>query len=178
MLLETLSNILSLTAYGSLSGTESFSAGTDRKAKAPLMLFDAKIAKKGLQMIARCITEAQKAANNIRGIMTTIFVAGAKLKRQRKRTEHFRWVTKMIERKMTMVETLCWSCKNAVPNLEQTRGCSWSRELVPVKGWDAIETKRWVEKYANKKRFYEKESNYRIIKCSKFIPDVSNRKGD
>ena len=30
MLLETLSNILSLTAYGSLSGTENFSAGTDR----------------------------------------------------------------------------------------------------------------------------------------------------
>ena len=48
MLLETLSNILSLTAYGSLSGTENFSAGTDRKAKAPLMLFDAKIAKKGI----------------------------------------------------------------------------------------------------------------------------------
>ena len=32
-------------------------------------------------------------------------------------------------------ETLCWTCKNAVC------GCSWSKSLTPVDGWDAIPTK-------------------------------------
>ena len=34
-------------------------------------------------------------------------------------------------------ETLCWNCANACSN-----GCSWSRELVPVDGWDAVETRK------------------------------------
>lgn len=33
--------------------------------------------------------------------------------------------------------TLCWHCAHAVPNPKKGLGCSWSRELVPVKGWDA-----------------------------------------
>lgn len=32
---------------------------------------------------------------------------------------------------------LCWSCLNAVPNVEIGRGCEWSRLLQPVPGWDA-----------------------------------------
>ena len=35
-------------------------------------------------------------------------------------------------------QTICWDCKNAVP--EGKRGCSWSRKLEPVEGWKAIET--------------------------------------
>ena len=26
------------------------------------------------------------------------------------------------------IPTICWECKNAVPNKEGTRGCSWSRK--------------------------------------------------
>lgn len=70
-----------------------------------------------------------------------------------------------------MVETLCWSCKNAVPNLEQTRGCSWSREFVPVKGWDAIETTVGVTRFADGSRYYTREPNYLIIKCPEFVLD-------
>lgn len=35
--------------------------------------------------------------------------------------------------------SLCWSCANSVPNREDTRGCSWSREFKPVEGWEAEE---------------------------------------
>lgn len=31
-------------------------------------------------------------------------------------------------------DTLCWECQNA------TGGCSWSKNLTPVKGWETIET--------------------------------------
>ena len=34
--------------------------------------------------------------------------------------------------------TLCWTCAHAVPNPKKGLGCSWSRELVPVEGWDAV----------------------------------------
>lgn len=37
--------------------------------------------------------------------------------------------------------TLCWSCKNSVPNNETGAGCSWSKELKPVAGWLAFPTK-------------------------------------
>jgi len=35
------------------------------------------------------------------------------------------------EKKRTRKETLCWSCDNACG------GCSWSKALIPVSGWDA-----------------------------------------
>lgn len=38
--------------------------------------------------------------------------------------------------------TLCWSCQNAVPALNEEgryiRGCPWSISQKPVKGWDAV----------------------------------------
>lgn len=34
-------------------------------------------------------------------------------------------------------DTICWGCENAVPDLEGTRGCPWSREQKPVEGWMA-----------------------------------------
>lgn len=34
-----------------------------------------------------------------------------------------------------MIETLCWNCKNAVPN--EKVGCPWSKRFEPVKGWIA-----------------------------------------
>ena len=35
-------------------------------------------------------------------------------------------------------ESLCWDCANAVPT--ETRGCTWSRFLEPISGWDAEDT--------------------------------------
>jgi len=51
-------------------------------------------------------------------------------------------------------ENLCWSCRNA------TTGCSWSRDSIPVKGWDADE-----EPY----RGYEGTVTYKIRDCPQFI---------
>lgn len=34
-------------------------------------------------------------------------------------------------------ETLCWCCKNAVPDAEGRRGCEWSIYNQKVPGWDA-----------------------------------------
>lgn len=36
--------------------------------------------------------------------------------------------------------TLCWHCKNAVPNIAGTVGCNWSRKKKPVDGWEATPT--------------------------------------
>lgn len=36
--------------------------------------------------------------------------------------------------------TLCWSCENSVPRIEDgiyTRGCNWSINKKPVEGWEA-----------------------------------------
>lgn len=51
-------------------------------------------------------------------------------------------------------ETLCWRCR-----LVGTGKCSWDRELKPVDGWEAEETKIWN----SIKRNYWK--SYRVIKC-------------
>lgn len=42
-------------------------------------------------------------------------------------------------RKTGKSETLCWHCKNAVPD-KQGNGCSWSRKLEPVEGWTATDS--------------------------------------
>lgn len=39
---------------------------------------------------------------------------------------------KSVELKKRKIEQLCWNCKNAVPDMEGTKGCSWSRNLIPV----------------------------------------------
>ena len=48
-------------------------------------------------------------------------------------------------------ESLCWSCKKA------TGGCSWSRSLTPIKGWNAeSETRKGNE---------GKYIGYRVKEC-------------
>lgn len=32
-------------------------------------------------------------------------------------------------------QSICWNCQNAVPSA--TTGCCWSRNFMPVKGWEA-----------------------------------------
>ena len=50
--------------------------------------------------------------------------------------------------------TLCWDCAN------YAYGCSWSEELKPVKGWDAIPTKN---------QYF---SSYIVRACPKFDRDA------
>lgn len=64
------------------------------------------------------------------------------------------------------VETLCWSCKNAVPNSQY--GCCWSRSLQPVDGWDAMPT---VSYYSNGDKYRYKTPSYKVISCPHYITD-------
>lgn len=56
--------------------------------------------------------------------------------------------------------TLCWFCKNAVPNKEGTVGCSWSREFKPVKGWKARKCKN------------SNGDSYRVYECPELVRDA------
>ena len=49
-------------------------------------------------------------------------------------------------------EQLCWRCKKAC------KGCSWSRDFKPVKGWTALPSKNYPD-------------GYRIISCPEFESD-------
>lgn len=60
------------------------------------------------------------------------------------------------------LETLCWSCQNA------TGGCSWSRTLKPVKGWNAKAIKI---KASEGKEFVRYTDSYIVKKCPKYIKD-------
>lgn len=57
-------------------------------------------------------------------------------------------------------DTLCWTCLNAVPNLDGSIGCSWSKELKPVDGWKAKKTKSRYGKYG-----------YLVMKCQEYEYD-------
>ncbi|MBO5454418.1 MAG: hypothetical protein J6A69_10740 [Clostridia bacterium] len=63
------------------------------------------------------------------------------------------------KRKRKRKETLCWSCDNACT------GCSWSKALVPVKGWDATPIRI---KYNSDVREYT--DSYIVHDCPQFIP--------
>lgn len=54
-------------------------------------------------------------------------------------------------------KTICWDCKNAVP--DEKNGCSWSRELKPVDGWTAMPPRSGVK------------GSYKVIKCPKYKGD-------
>lgn len=59
-------------------------------------------------------------------------------------------------RKYLRSATLCWDCINAVPDNEG-HGCSWSRSLVPVKGWTAERTKN-----------RDRNDSWNVRKCPEF----------
>lgn len=58
--------------------------------------------------------------------------------------------------------TLCWTCQRAVPG-DKTSGCSWSRKLEPVKGWDAYKSM----KRSNAGRM----DTYHVLDCPEYLPD-------
>lgn len=55
---------------------------------------------------------------------------------------------------------ICWRCKNA------TGGCSWSKNLTPVKDW--IAEPRIIRNYDNILRTYEEIHTYKIKYCPMF----------
>ena len=54
-------------------------------------------------------------------------------------------------------DSICWKCENAVPT--KTRGCSWSRDGVYVKGWTL-----------HKFKFDSNKGRVRVIDCPLYIP--------
>ena len=66
------------------------------------------------------------------------------------------------ERKEKRTWSLCWECKNAVPDAYGERGCSWSRHRLPVDGWEATPTKL---KVASKMTVL----SYHVKECPEFV---------
>ena len=61
-----------------------------------------------------------------------------------------------------MAYTICWDCANAT-----TDGCSWAKDLKPVKGWEAEPTV--------KQNFRgEPLKSFLVIRCPKFKQDAMN----
>lgn len=55
-------------------------------------------------------------------------------------------------------QTICWECSHA------TGGCSWADDGIPVKGWEAIETK--------KKSTLITYKSYLVMRCPMFDRDA------
>lgn len=68
------------------------------------------------------------------------------------------------KRKTNYAKTLCWDCQNAVPSRDGKRGCSWSRKLIPVDGWQAEPTEK-------RDSFDRVCASYLVKACPLFIPD-------
>ena len=62
-------------------------------------------------------------------------------------------------------ETVCWTCQNAL------RGCSWSRDFIPVEGWTA--TPHML--YANDENHGGVQS-YEVHDCPEYVPDPPKAK--
>lgn len=58
-------------------------------------------------------------------------------------------------------QSLCWYCINSVPSKDGKRGCSWSRELKPVPGWEAEEMEHC--------KAYSQITAYKVKKCPEFV---------
>lgn len=59
-------------------------------------------------------------------------------------------------------ESLCWCCKNAVPDKECTRGCDWSIKGKPIDGWEVTEASTFVMSDGRQGR------TYKVARCPKF----------
>lgn len=63
-------------------------------------------------------------------------------------------------------ETLCWYCKNAVPNGKS--GCDWSNDFQPCQGWSAKETiimNAYNDGGSAKKHY---TPSYKVAECPQF----------
>lgn len=64
--------------------------------------------------------------------------------------------------------SLCWYCRNAVPN--EKYGCSWSRKFEPVAGWKAEATTTVCNDYSKLVKTKTIHS-YHVCQCPEFVPD-------
>lgn len=65
-------------------------------------------------------------------------------------------------------ETLCWRCKNAVPNPSIGVGCAWSMHFKPVPNWDAMQTQVNTTDYIKDSDRRRATASYIVITCPKF----------
>ena len=64
--------------------------------------------------------------------------------------------------------SICWKCKNAVP--DEKHGCSWSREFKPVEGWDAEPSV--IRNASHRKDVGPVDVDTYLVKaCPKFVKD-------
>lgn len=69
----------------------------------------------------------------------------------------------MEERRQSWpVPTLCWDCARACG------GCSWSKKLIPMEGWEVAET----EIRAQRGDRIVIQQTYRVIACPGFLRDA------
>mgnify|MGYP005756871875 CR=1 FL=1 len=70
---------------------------------------------------------------------------------------------------MNNVQTLCWSCANAVPSADGERGCPWSLEGKPVEGWSA--RRRDIQLQSPKKKDKARSvESYLVVACPLYRP--------
>ena len=60
------------------------------------------------------------------------------------------------------MESLCWCCKNAVPDKDGLAGCEWSLYSQPVPGWK-IGARAEFTKGDGTKAY-----TYKVVRCPKF----------
>lgn len=72
-----------------------------------------------------------------------------------------------IKRRDNAVASLCWDCKNAVP--QGGHGCSWSERFEPVPGWGA--ERRDIRTGPKKEGTTE---SYFVYRCPEFERDGAN----
>lgn len=69
-----------------------------------------------------------------------------------------------VIRSMREGRTLCWVCRNAMPN-DRGTGCEWSALGKPVEGWKALHHKVGADTLTD---------SYRVFECPKFELDKRN----
>lgn len=68
------------------------------------------------------------------------------------------------------IQTLCWSCANAVPSADGERGCPWSRSGKPVEGWSAIRRDIRLQPTDKKKKHVRSVESYLVVACPLYRP--------
>lgn len=77
----------------------------------------------------------------------------------------FRYCEKCKEKRQaeqSSKQTLCWRCKNSVPDRYGERGCPWSRKRQPVEGWTAQERRLKVSNHLT-------VTSYNVRECPLFV---------
>lgn len=69
------------------------------------------------------------------------------------------WERCKKQNRIGKIEQLCWTCRNCIGR------CSWSRDFIPIKGWDADMDTRTNADRSN-------SVTYRIYDCPEYQGEV------